>query len=182
VGDGFFQKVIRSLALLAATSGGGASVAAELEAIPESEIEAIAVDERIERWRPDDRRALMRLLASDARPGVRLSLVEQVARCPLPLAEPDEDWLQALAADPSPVVRGELASRLRVLLERATALERMRIATGWSVSPDAAVRLAIARALDGRLEILGARTVLAHLAADPVPEVRLAARRLPDGR
>ena len=69
-------------------------------------------------------------------------------------------------------VDGETLGRA---LTELSPLEAMHVATSWAISPDRNKRLAIARAL-AHAKPVGARTALAHLAADADAEVRAAAR------
>jgi hypothetical protein len=85
-----------------------------------------------------------------------------------------------------PIDRGALASRqaasllgtsLGDALAELPPLDATHLVTTWALSPDRLRRLALIDAL-ARVQPLGARTAIDHLARDPDPEVAAAAVHL----
>ncbi len=66
---------------------------------------------------------------------------------------------------------------LAVGLDRLPPLTATSLACEWALSLDAERRLTVAKALEWAFALLGDRTILAHLRADPDPRVRGAAVR-----
>jgi hypothetical protein len=66
---------------------------------------------------------------------------------------------------------------LAVGLDRLPALTATALACDWALSLDPERRLTVARALEWTFQLLGDRTLLAHLRVDPDPRVRAAATR-----
>jgi hypothetical protein len=71
--------------------------------------------------------------------------------------------------------RQALADTLTASLERMSPIERTHAIASAALSPEVDERVAIARALKRPLPIVGAMSVIEHLARDPAPEVRAAA-------
>ena len=71
---------------------------------------------------------------------------------------------------------------LAVGLDRLPPLTATTIACEWALSLDPERRLTVAKALEWAFALLGDRTILAHLRADPDPRVRTAADRAATSR
>ena len=102
---------------------------------------------------------------SDADPG------DAIVRNGAPVRE--HGALLKLATHPDREVRVRLAGWLPEALLWMSRVERTELIASWAISPDPAVRLAIARALRYAAPALGSHTAMEHLAKDPDPAVRL---------
>jgi hypothetical protein len=81
--------------------------------------------------------------------------------------------LLKLARHPDREVRLRLAGWLPDAIEWMSRVERTELISSWAVSPEPAVRLAIARALRYTAPALGSHSAIEHLARDRDPAVRL---------
>jgi hypothetical protein len=70
-----------------------------------------------------------------------------------------------------------LGQSLTRALDELRPLAATELATRWALSADPLRRIAIAHALDTHPDLVGARTILEHLTADPDGTVREAASR-----
>ena len=71
---------------------------------------------------------------------------------------------------------------LAVGLDRLPPLTATALACEWALSSDSERRLTVALALEWQFQLLGDRTMIAHLRADPDPRVRAAAVRAATAR
>jgi hypothetical protein len=115
------------------------------------------------------------VLAASEHAPVRASAARRLGQLPAEVLSLAEPALASLAADRDREVARTAAEALGELLAGAPGLDAARIVAGWAADPRPAHRLAIARALKHGTDILGARTAIEALAADPEPEIRSAA-------
>jgi hypothetical protein len=78
-------------------------------------------------------------------------------------------WARATAGPSDP-------SALGCILCLLPSLDRTVLISSWATSPDASVRLALARALSAPFEAVGVPSALRELQGDPRAEIRRAAR------
>lgn len=171
------QRLLRYIAIVAGGAVAGTSVATQIEQVPESALELFLDEADIEEWDAGERSRIAQALCRDPRIVVRVRLAEHVATCPLPLSRPDSAWLYRLATDSAPAVRVTFVSGLRRLLERAEPIERTFIISSWCDCKSAAVRRAMAEALERDIPAIGTLWALETLGADPSPRVRAATVR-----
>lgn len=85
-----------------------------------------------------------------------------------------ERALAVLARDERPAIRGLAVTALRCLLAALKGVSRTELLAHWVTSDDAACRVAMARALECDVPVVGSTTALSRLAKDDRPEVRAA--------
>ncbi|MCX5744759.1 MAG: hypothetical protein NT062_19905 [Proteobacteria bacterium] len=84
------------------------------------------------------------------------------------------DWREQL--DPADAA-ATLGRGLAMALAGLRPLEALHVASTWGLSHDAVRRLAVAHALEWVFPLVGAGTVIDHLARDPDPAIRVVAAR-----
>lgn len=171
-----YQKLLRHLALasISLTSGAGVASAALAE-IP-VEVASDLIDEIDEDehagWNVHDRVGALTLLSHDPRPVVRT----RVARSARTLwdSAPDEalQLVRQLLRDPAPEVALAAGAALEHLIDRASPARRIEIVCDLTVSPEAAERLAIGRALSRPTPLFVTDIAITELSRDTNPEVR----------
>jgi hypothetical protein len=124
------------------------------------------------------RRLLSKLtvLALSASPGVSMAQAATPAAC-----SDDGDLDGDTAIDRDNVDPQDAASMLgrglAVALGEVTPLSATHLATTWALSEDPLRRAAIASALEWQFPLFGDGAIIAHLAADPDPQIRGAIAR-----
>jgi HEAT repeat protein len=167
------MKFLASVSL--AGSCGAADPGASLAQLP-AQLVTELVDDTLEcSWQPDDRKAVLSLLAKDPRARVRCAIAQAASSLQDPLCGEAQELLRTLAADPAWPVREAAAQALGRSLKRATVSTRVRTVCEWALAESAPQRLAIARALARPIQVPAADVALTHLARDPLASVRRAA-------
>jgi hypothetical protein len=171
---GIAQAVLKRVAaLVVATSLTGAA----LSRIPEEIVESLLDPEELAEFADGDRIRLLRLVASDPRPGVRRILAARIAEISFDGGEPVTALLFQLARDSDPAVRRILAASLGTVCPTLSMLRRSELVLSLAASENVDVRFVAASALSWPFELLGANTAISHLVDDASTEVREAARR-----
>lgn len=114
------------------------------------------------------------VLARDADSEARAAVAKAVGADPRAL-EQGLDALVLLVDDPEPRVRVAARAAFVAGMARMPALRRLELTATWATARSAGQRLAAARSLAERSPAPASDLMLLHLAADPLPRVRLAA-------
>jgi hypothetical protein len=167
------QAFLKRLALVAIglTGTQSGALAEDLARIPRRALEAV-IEESEERWDERERGPVLALLARDPRPEVRVEVAASAGARPTAASAA---VLRYLSCDPSYRVRTASAAGLAALLRASPMRERIEVVASWATARRARIRLALARALGERVEVVGGRTALALLTLDRSPNVRAAA-------
>jgi hypothetical protein len=171
--------MLKRLAAVAVAVGAGLAPSAtgELDGIPEDLLESLLEPEELSRIEPQDREALVSLLAMDRRPAVRARAAVSLTFLSPELTFGLERLLERLAGDPSASVRRVLGGMLGPLIARMPALDRSCLVCEWAASPEERRRQAIVAALAWPFDAVGAQTALTSLLDDVSPHVRSASLR-----
>jgi HEAT repeat protein len=170
------QNLMRFLASVSlAGNCGVADPGASLAQIPARLVTELVDDTLESSWRPDDRKAVLSLLAKDPRARVRCAIAQAASNLEDPLCGEAQELLRILAADHAWPVRETAAQALARSLQRANVSTRVRTVCEWALADSAAQRLAVARALARPIQLPAADVALTHLARDPEASVRRAA-------
>ncbi len=123
----------------------------------------------------EDRLALLRLLASDARPQIRAGAADGMTRLGKVDPAQVEALLLQLAQDDWSEVRLASALALASHLSAVSPLGQLEVVAGWATDDHPGPREALAHALSSSRPVFLADMALEVLAADRQPEVRRAA-------
>lgn len=170
----FRQHLMRHLgALSLLTASGAVAPAVALADIPATVLDDAANDMAEDVDASDtDRLALLRLIASDARPQVRAGVADAVGRLSRADSAQVEELLMTLASDKSSEVGVAAAMALATHLRRLHPLSQMAITAGWATSADRGHRLALAQALGAQGRVFLADMALEVLSMDDDRRVR----------
>jgi HEAT repeat protein len=176
----FKRRAFQYVAALAiAASFGAVRVRPRLLELPESLVCDLleAVGDRKAGRKREDRGRVLNLFAGDPRDSVRVRVADALGALAWEGSSDSMRLLEALATDPSPLVRSAAAHGLENVLESAAPIDRIEIVCRWATAAEAAQREALARALCSAVPTPVTDLVLAQLAADADARVRLSAIR-----
>jgi HEAT repeat protein len=169
MGESFKDGIGRALGALWVAASLGVSGPAALDAVASDGM--VDGPEGGDGERAAAAQALARL-ASDPRAAVRVGVAQAIGDLSSHDLGISESLARQLADDRSLEVRAATGAGLADLLARAPALDRLRVVAEWAISPVAAERGVLARALCRPLACPATDLAIRQLATDASPEVR----------
>lgn len=167
------QSILKRVALLAVGVGLNSDAAvAGLATIPEDVLESLLSSDELDEMDATGRKRVVRLLARDERPSIRMHALEQAAHYERPLSNDTLVAFEWIAADPEPATRASFRERVAEIFDRLSVFDRTRLVARWTTSDSPHLRLAVARALQSRFVALGVSTAIQLLRDDPDDAVR----------
>lgn len=167
------QVVLKRLAALAIDLRfKGEGPIEELMDIPEDILQYVLWSGELDETDMASHARIVRLLARDPRPSVRLAALYHFPLYDRPLSEEAQEVFEELANDPDPGVRLTFLDHIAEMFDRSSILERTRLVGLWATSENPYLRIAVARALQSPFIALGVSTAIRALCHDPDDGVR----------